>query len=59
LESFLISFLQKQGQESLEKVTEELIDDQELALGVGEALVGGDTATANSLLISSIDTTSH
>lgn len=59
LESFLISFLQKHGQESLEKVTEELIDDEELALGVGEALVGGDTALANSLLISSIDTTKN
>ena len=59
LEKFLISFLQKHGQESLEKGVEEIIDDEEMALQLGEALVGGDTATANSLLISSIDTTSH
>lgn len=59
LEKFLISFLQKHGQESLEKGVEEIIDNEELALGMAEALVGGNTATANSLLISSIDTTSH
>lgn len=59
LERFLISFLEKHGQEYLEKGVEEIIDDEEMALQLGEALVGGDTATANSLLISSIDTTSH
>lgn len=59
LERFLISFLEKHGQEYLEKGVEEIIDNEELALGMAEALVGGNTATANSLLISSIDTTSH
>jgi hypothetical protein len=59
LERFLISFLEKHGQEYLEKGVEEIIDNEELALGIAEALVGGNTATANSLLISSIDTTSH
>lgn len=59
LEKFLFSFLQEHGQESLEKVTEEIIDNEELALELGEALVVGDTATANSLFFSSLDTTSH
>lgn len=59
LERFLISFLEKHGQEYLEKGVEEIIDNEELALGMAEALVGGNTATANRLLISSIDTTSH
>ena len=59
LERFLISFLEKHGQEYLEKGVEEIIDNEELALGMAEALVGGNTETANSLLISSIDTTSH